>query len=68
MSSIEHLLQRLAGQHGCPAARGSDGPRQPFGGARQHLNAYLARHRAMQLQQRHLALLFAEMGYADASP
>ncbi len=42
--------------------------RQPFGAARQHLNAYLARNRATQLQQRYLALLFAEMGYpANAS-
>jgi hypothetical protein len=41
--------------------------RQPFGAARQHLNAYLARHRATQLQQRYLALLFAEMGYPRAS-
>ena len=41
--------------------------RQPFGGARQHLNQYLARQRAGQLQQRCLALLFAEMGYAGVS-
>lgn len=40
--------------------------RQPFGGARQHINHYLARHRAGQLQQRHLAILFAEMGCQDA--
>ncbi len=40
--------------------------RQPFGGARQHLNHFLARHRAAQLQQRHLALLFAEMGCPEA--
>ncbi len=41
--------------------------KQPFGGARQHLNQYLARHRASQLQQRHLALLMAELGYPEAS-
>jgi hypothetical protein len=41
--------------------------RQPFGAARQHLNGFLARHRATQLQQRYLALLFAEMGYPNAS-
>jgi hypothetical protein len=41
--------------------------RQPFGAARQHLNAFLARHRATQMQQRYLALLFAEMGYPNAS-
>jgi hypothetical protein len=63
----EHLLKRLEGAH---AARLRDEwvtTRQAFGGARQHLNAYLARHRAMQLQQRYLALLFAEMGYPEAS-
>ena len=47
--------------------RAQDGARQPFGGARQHLNAYLARHRAAQLQQRYLALIFAQMGYPEAS-
>ena len=41
--------------------------RQPFGAARQALNAYLARHRAAQLQHRHLSMLFAEMGYPEAS-
>jgi len=37
--------------------------RQAFGGARQHLNHYLARQRATQMQQRQLALLFAAMGF-----
>src|SRR6185312_4518569 len=41
--------------------------RQPFGGARQHLNQRLARLRAVQLQHVHLAQLFARMGYAEAS-
>ncbi len=41
--------------------------RQPFGGMRQHLNQFLARHRAAQLQQRHLALFYADLGYAEAS-
>src|SRR5262245_17337775 len=41
--------------------------KQPFGRARQALNHYLARHRAAQLQHRQLALLFAEMGYPEAS-
>jgi hypothetical protein len=41
--------------------------RQAFGAARQHLNQYLARHRAWQLQQRHLAILFAEIGYPEAA-
>lgn len=41
--------------------------RQPFGGTRQRLNQTIARQRAAQLQQRQLALVFAEMGYPDAS-
>lgn len=41
--------------------------KQPFGGARQHLNEFLAKHRAAQLQHRHVALLYAEMGYLEAS-
>jgi hypothetical protein len=41
--------------------------KQPLGGARQHLNEYLAQHRAGQLQHRHVAMLYAEMGFPDAS-
>lgn len=41
--------------------------RQPFGGARQHLNQELARRRALQLQQVHLAHLYARLGYPDAA-
>ncbi len=41
--------------------------RQPFGGARQHLNAQLARRRASQLEHVHLAMIFARMGYAEAA-
>jgi hypothetical protein len=64
-----HLLKRLGdtGPHGARLRQEAAALRQPFGGARQHLNAYLARQRALQLQQRHLALLFADMGYPDAS-
>lgn len=40
---------------------------QPFGHVRQHLNITLAKYGASQVQHRHLAQLFAEMGYADAS-
>ncbi|MBX3431983.1 MAG: hypothetical protein KF847_01420 [Pirellulales bacterium] len=41
--------------------------RQPFGGARQHLNHELARRRALQLQRVHLALLFARMGRTESA-
>jgi hypothetical protein len=63
----EHLLQRWQGAHVARLRDEMATTRQAFGGVRQHLNAYLARHRAMQLQQRYLALLFAEMGYPQAS-
>ncbi|HEY7155541.1 MAG TPA: hypothetical protein VH575_16380, partial [Gemmataceae bacterium] len=63
----EHLLKRLEGPHAARLREEQGTTRQAFGGARQHLNAYLARHRATQLQQRYLALLFAEMGHAEAS-
>ena len=36
-----------------------------FGGARQHLNAALARRRASQLEHVHLAAIFARMGYIE---
>lgn len=41
--------------------------RQPFGAARQHLNAALAQLRAKQLQHVHLARVYARMGYPDAA-
>jgi hypothetical protein len=63
----EHLLKRLEGPHAARLRDELATTRQAFGGVRQHLNAYLARHRAMQLQQRYLALLFAEMGYPEPS-
>jgi hypothetical protein len=63
----EQLLRGLDGAHGERLRAERETTRQPFGAARQHLNAFLARHRAAQMQQRYLALLFAEMGYPDAS-
>jgi hypothetical protein len=63
----EQLLGRLGGAHAARLRQEQAVIRQPFGGARQHVNAYLARHRAAQLQQRCLAVLFAEMGHPDAS-
>jgi len=41
--------------------------RQPFGGARQHLNAELARRRATQLENVQLAKIFARMGFPQAA-
>src|SRR5262249_46009276 len=61
------LLDAIGGAHGDRLRQEEVTSQQPFGGARQHLNQYLAHHRAMQLQQRQLAILFAEMGYPQAS-
>lgn len=41
--------------------------RQPFGAARQNLNAELAERRAAQVQHVQLARLYARMGYPDAA-
>ncbi len=62
----QKLLPTIPGPHGARLRQEAAALRQPFGGARQHLNAYLARQRALQLQQRHLSILFADMGYPDA--
>jgi hypothetical protein len=61
------LLERVTGQHGRRLRQEATKTRQAFGGARQHLNHYFAHQRALQLQQRHLALLLAQIGYAGAS-
>jgi hypothetical protein len=63
----EELLARVPGSHGERLRQEAAINQQPFGGVRQHLNLYLARHRALQLQQRHLAVLFAVLGYPEAS-
>jgi hypothetical protein len=61
------LIERIGGAHGERLRQEAAVTRQPFGGARQHLTQYLAQHRAAQLQQRQLAILFAEMGFPRAS-
>jgi len=61
------LLEKAQGPHGERLRAEAAALRQPFAGARQHLNQYLAQHRARQLQQRHLAMVLAEMGYPEAS-
>lgn len=63
----ERLLARLSGPRQQRLLQEQRQLRQPFGAARQYLNACLARQRAAQLQQRALTLLFAEMGYPEAS-
>jgi hypothetical protein len=63
----ERLLARLEGAHGQRLREEAAKRRQPFGGARQHLNQELARRRAAQLEHVHLAAVFARMGYTTAA-
>jgi hypothetical protein len=63
----EQLLARTVGKHGDRLRADAQRTRQPFGGARQHLNHELARRRAAQMQHVHLAQLYARMGYAEAA-
>jgi hypothetical protein len=60
-------LARMTGAHAERLRNEATALRQPFAAARQHLNAALARRRALQLQHVHLAILFARMGYAEAA-
>ncbi len=63
----EQLLDHAEGPHSDRLREEAQRTRQPFGGARQHLNQELARRRALQLQRVHLAQIYARMGYAEAS-
>jgi len=63
----EQLLVRLEGVHGQRLRQEAEQRRQPFGGARQHLNAELARRRAAQLEHVHLAAIYARLGFSDAA-
>ncbi len=63
----ERLIARAEGEHAKRLKEEAAEKRQPFGGARQHLNAQLARRRASQLEHVQLAKIFARMGYADAA-
>ncbi len=60
-------IGRITGPHGDRLRAEAARLKQPFGGARQDLNAQLARLRATQLQHVHLAHVFARMGYSDAA-
>jgi len=63
----KRLLPRLPPAHARRLRAEAASLRQPFGGARQHLNQALARRRADQLQHVHLARLYARMGYTEAA-
>lgn len=63
----EDLLARTAGDHGERLRREAERLRQPFAGARQHLNQAIARRRAQQLQRVRLARVYARMGASEAA-
>lgn len=63
----QRLFQRISGDHAERLKIEAAEKRQPFGGARQHLNAQLARQRASQLEHVHLARIFARMGHTKAA-
>ena len=63
----EQLLGGLEGARGERLRAEARAGRQPLAGARQHLNHALVRRRATQLEQVHLALLYARMGHREAA-
>lgn len=63
----EQLMQRTGGEHRERLLNEASQKRQPFGGARQHLNAQLARSRASQLEHVHLARIFARLGHVESA-
>jgi hypothetical protein len=63
----KRLLAETDGPNGERIRRDAESVRQPLGSTRQHLNQLLARRRALQLQERHLAILFAALGYPAES-
>ena len=63
----KHLISNLKDKHGERLREEAVLKRQPFGAARQSLNASLANLRAAQLQHVHLANTYARMGFPDAA-
>ena len=79
LSVLVPKVARLRDQFYHEAMRAVEGPhrdrlvleakqvRQPFGKVRHFLNAWLARNRALQMQQRYLSLVYARLGFTAAS-
>jgi hypothetical protein len=61
------LLAALPGRHGERLREEATKLKQPFAGVRQYLNQAIATERALHLQERRLAVLFAAMGYPNAA-
>ncbi len=63
----KRLLTAVPGPHGERLREEAARLKQPFAGVRQYLNQAIAAERALHLQERRLALLFAAMGYPTAA-
>jgi hypothetical protein len=63
----EQLMEKLPAAHGKRLKKEAKEKRQPFGGARQHLNAQLARRRAAQLEHVHVAQIYARLGFPGSA-
>ncbi len=63
----ERLFERVDGRRAERLRNEAELLKQPFGGARQHLNNQLSRLRASQMEHVHLARLFAQMGHYDSA-
>jgi hypothetical protein len=66
-SYYAECFNRITGAHKDRLKKESDKLRQPFGGARQALNQAITKHRAAQLQTRHIAYFLADMGASQAA-
>ncbi len=63
----ERLIEQMPKEHRQRLEKEAALFQQPFGAARHHLNAQLARRRALQLEHVRLAKVFARMGFAEAA-
>ena len=63
----DQLLRRTRGGHARRLRQETRRFHQPFGAARQHFNQYITLRRAEQLQNIHLALLYARIGATEAA-
>lgn len=63
----DRLIERTHGPRGDRLREDAVKSRQPFGGVRQSLNQALAQDRALHMQERHLAVIFALLGYPEES-
>lgn len=63
----ERLLEDAAGERAKRLQMSAKKTQQPFGHVRQSLNLYLANYGSRQIQYRHLAQLYAQLGQPDAA-